>query len=691
MSTVTSKARYCSSCLYFGVPDTSQTGLIATDGYANYFGVVGPAGRQLLWSSGHNSPITTFYDPATRQRAGAIKNRPHVERYLASPDGSRLYALQHMLSVPTPARKATATLPGTNGSQGPAPILLRVYDAVSFALLATHEIDIPAHSVSSQTMLADGRLRALTRLHDTDELLATKTALFTGVLTVDPATGAVTHEPLSTRPNDTEYVAFSPSGKYLLRPDFSTFGFWKQSDSNYRWLLSVQLWTVEPMQLLRVLPVVWLNVSDHKIELKHAEEIVAGLANRDPALLECAVTYSQKHLFQFNEIHQITWQPDEAAFWMRIENVLACVGLDDSVSPRIDIADWQPVSIEPTGDRSARLICLTEKLVTIDVDGSPGTGKRVVGKKGAHIKAHGVGPNDDGLYAQAQQMEAEHNTLVVPLADKSEGAYIQAIGKLAEIFEADEIAGRYTDQLTFAFELKGKRITDKKFFGDVAKSMPAAAPVMKRMVEAFYAMSDVAPWEDRDTVVAMLKAFVELVPDGVDILVHPSRRFSIDGRFYKAILPLMIEKCGWRPAMIEYLMTWLMPYNRSTFFSTYWTRNKLGAAVAEASTPQQFAERYVTGTFTDPVSSIVEIRPEWKSRAARWRDRTPWEDEMVAAVTAILDERWRLRSEKTVEAAAVDRMMRTFTSGRDTLSKEFAQRPKVAEVFGLVKAARGEV
>lgn len=619
MSYVTSKDDN-DNALYVGNPVTGQTGVIAHDGYASNFGVIGPAGRQLIWSSEHNRRITTFYDPTTQKRVGAIKNWPVVDRYVASPDGSRLYALQHMLSDPGPCFELV-----------PAPFVLRVYDATSFALIETHEIAISAHSVGSQTVLADGRLRALTHLYDDNAKLQNKErALFTSVLTVDPATGAATHEPL---PGTATFVEFSPSGKYLLRPHHA----------------SIELWNVEPMELVRVIPHVLLNPG-----------------------------------------HLIAWQPDAAAFWIKIDSTVACVGLDGSVSPRIDLGNWYPNSIETTGDRTARLICLTDKLVTIDVDGSPGTDTRVVGKKGAHIKAHGVGPKDDGVKSLAKRLASEHNTLVIPLADKSEAAHIAAIEKLAEIFEADEIEGRFTSKLSFAFELKGKRIPDKKFFGDVAKSMPAAAPAMKRMVEAVYASSDVEKWEDEDTVVAALKAFVVLVPDGVDVLVQPSRRVSAGGRFYKVILPLMIETCGWRPAMIEFILTRVLPCSRAAFFSSYWVTSKLGPAVAEAFTPQQFAERFISATLTDPVWSVVEIRPEWKSRAARWRDRTPWEDEMVASVTALLDECWRLRSDKTVEAAAVHRMMRNFTSGRGELPKEAAQHPGVAEVFGLIKQAREE-
>jgi hypothetical protein len=202
-------------------------------------------------------------------------------------------------------------------------------------------------------------------------------------------------------------------------------------------------------------------------------------------------------------IHLVGWQPDETAFWVNTRNFLSCVGLDNTVSPRLytERRGLTPGTVRPIAMRFREVVPLPDlkAKVTYDngaatFDGEPSkTPERTVAipldRDDWHPRG---GPADaeerarSAAFRRVEELKARRREVVVSFAAWSEAECLHAIDALTNLAADGEVHRRAIDRkVQILFDLGGERIPDSRFFSDVGTRFPAAASAIRRLIERF--------------------------------------------------------------------------------------------------------------------------------------------------------------------------------------------------------------
>lgn len=483
---------------------------------------VGMAGADHLWTCDAHGRFELFHTSGRRQIAtielGELSRRFPRLPVTVSRDERRLFILQ----------------PGD-----PRASRLTIVDFPAGRVTGVHE-DLPGSALRPPLERPDGRL-----------LLAVGDGR---LILIDPHSGTLEESSLPGGPSTLGFLDASPDGRYWIRFDPGSLPtrddtpgvigrlLGRPPAAERRYGLSVQIWETFPLRFVRRMVVAWLTAKElpDETQLPRMRNRPATLPSRptlwnmvadaaaatgDAPLNEAPPRSSYPDAVASDQaawdviernvtalarewIRTAGWQPDGSAVWISTNGFLSCVGLDGTISPRLytERRGLQGGTVRPIAARFREVVPLAARKARVVydsgevlLDGAPSAKPdRIVAvplnRDGWRERG---GPDDreararSSAFRRIAELKIERRTTVIPVADWSESACIEAIDRLSRLVMAGELHRRVTDgQTRIMFELEAEQLPESKFFAALATRVPGTAPALRRLIEAFADASD---------------------------------------------------------------------------------------------------------------------------------------------------------------------------------------------------------
>jgi hypothetical protein len=568
-------------------------------------------------------------------------------------------ARRHCASVELGQLIASVPLPLAVGRDGrtlfilhgvsPAESRLKIIDIATGAIEAEHT-GLPGLMLWPPLECPDGRL-----------LLAQRHA---SLILLDPATGTRDESQLAgTAPLG--FLGASPDGRYWIRFDQASLPIhdespgligrlFKKGDPERRYGLTVQIWEAFPLTFRQRTVVAWLTAKELPDEshLPHMKNKPAAITSRrvlwdtiaataaanadaptdgapprsayPPAVANDAAAWKviEENLAALarDVVRLVGWQPDETAFWVNTHNFLSCVGLDNTVSPRLytERRGLTPGTVRPVAMRFREVVPLADRKarVTYDngaatFDGAPSkVPERTVAipldRDDWHPRGGPADPDErarSAAYRRVEELKARRREVVVSFAGWSEAECLHAIDALTNLVADGEVHRRAIDRkVQILFDLGGERIPESRFFREVGARFPGAAPAICRLIERFADASGGHDFlfddEQGNGVLAdAVKAVGTLDRSSLPTLKRYGLLVDAEHEYFFAgtTVPAIITAHGWTDDVVDFVF-WVLVrnyYNTLQEYGPVWESWGLREAVVRRD-PRVFARHLVS-------------------------------------------------------------------------------------------------
>ncbi len=552
------------------------------------------------------------------------------------------------------------------------PVRLRVIDLYDCRIIAEHII----RSELSPANLAarhDGKL--VWQWYETNRLVQTL---------VDPMSG---HQDVAvvatTREHDVanyRFLSISPDGRYWVRPDrrqievLETAGSGFSSAAEPLYGLGMELWEGFPLRFVRRLPVLQLRESVMIKRLFYKEEdqpagkallqqlirlqahynLQPGAELPEEAFASPDSRKQMKDLLYklYSDLFQgFYWQADSTAFWTYHGGDYICVGVDGSVSPRINServrrnqcspSVWQKLALP------GRRLLAEHETGRMILDGTASAqkvyGERMIGIDADHWVAfprswHQVQREDAARFVRHE------NRISVAMGSMADAEIVTAIEKLTRKLTPERQKLERDGELLIRFRLNGEMVPELEFFERLKNPSPAVLSALHRLVAHYAALADKTGQFD----FAVGEEGIGLLATAVKTLgVHDHGAMAaicaygaqVDGEheytFAGETLPAIIEAHGWTDQVVALIFAAMdFSFYNTVSDETVWNDWGLKAAV-QARDPIATAHMVVSSISNVGRSSVGRGRLAQWAGILRRLGPDPWIDAFADELDAI--------------------------------------------------------
>jgi hypothetical protein len=303
---------------------------------------------------------------------------------------------------------------------------------------------------------------------------------------------------------------------------------------------------------------------------------------------------------------RLIWSPDGDCLWHLAGPSVRCIGLDNTLSPRLlverDRPEWPGIRLVPRGatplpHRRARL---EFPIGSEEVDGGPSRAPYAPVTLPPDEARWRSKPVHAELGQQADAFLKDLRTVTVPLDGWSEAGCIAAIDALAAAVRQRFAVPPVKSPLPCRFILGARTIKEATFFARVAAEFPAAAPALAALLAALpddaWRVEDV--FADDEAGIGVLghaaRALAEVDKDCLPAL----RRYGglmdreHELHFVNAVVPAYLAAHGWSEAALDFAI-WLVlaDFYNALDHAKLWRDWGMRDAAAAAHMPEAFAGR----------------------------------------------------------------------------------------------------